>query len=102
MFTWTPDEKTPDIVYYQCFTHYYLGWKILVKDPGTPDEPIASKTDTPGDPMTPKHDSQTPEFGSLPQKLKKTATITIPSVVIQPFTPRTSTHFHGEAHYTLM
>uniref|UniRef100_A0A147BHR9 Protein to be involved in spindle matrix formation n=1 Tax=Ixodes ricinus TaxID=34613 RepID=A0A147BHR9_IXORI len=57
MFTWTPDEKTPDIVYYQCFTHYYLGWKILVKDPGTPDEPIASKTDTPGDPMTPKHDS---------------------------------------------
>ncbi|KAG0431264.1 hypothetical protein HPB47_021951, partial [Ixodes persulcatus] len=59
MFTWTPDEKTPDIVYYQCFTHYYLGWKILVKDPGTPDEPIASKTDTPGDPMTPKHDSDT-------------------------------------------
>ncbi|CAN7999293.1 unnamed protein product, partial [Ixodes pacificus] len=57
MFTWTPDEKTPDIVYYQCFTHYYLGWKILVKDPGTPDEPIASKTDTAGDPMMPKHDS---------------------------------------------
>lgn len=29
-FTWTPDDNTPDIVYYQCFTHRNLGWKILV------------------------------------------------------------------------
>lgn len=29
-FTWTPDEKTPDVVYYQCFTHRNLGYKILV------------------------------------------------------------------------
>ncbi|XP_043479485.1 protein Skeletor, isoforms B/C isoform X1 [Leptopilina heterotoma] len=29
---WTPDENTPDTVYYQCFTHRYLGWKIQVHD----------------------------------------------------------------------
>jgi len=29
---WTPDENTPDTVYYQCFTHRYLGWKINVVD----------------------------------------------------------------------
>ncbi|OXU29814.1 hypothetical protein TSAR_013407 [Trichomalopsis sarcophagae] len=30
--TWTPDKNTPDTVYYQCFTHRYLGWKIHVHD----------------------------------------------------------------------
>ncbi|KAL1494772.1 hypothetical protein ABEB36_010317 [Hypothenemus hampei] len=30
--TWTPDSYTPDTVYYQCFTHRYLGWKINVHD----------------------------------------------------------------------
>ncbi|CAG7836850.1 unnamed protein product [Allacma fusca] len=29
---WTPDENTPDLVYYQCYTHRYLGWKIHVVD----------------------------------------------------------------------
>ncbi|XP_025266940.1 protein Skeletor, isoforms B/C isoform X2 [Camponotus floridanus] len=29
---WTPDENTPDTVYYQCYTHRYLGWKINVLD----------------------------------------------------------------------
>ncbi|KAJ3643944.1 hypothetical protein Zmor_026624 [Zophobas morio] len=29
---WTPDRNTPDTVYYQCFTHRYLGWKINVHD----------------------------------------------------------------------
>ncbi|XP_017786521.1 PREDICTED: protein Skeletor, isoforms B/C-like isoform X1 [Nicrophorus vespilloides] len=29
---WTPDKDTPDTVYYQCFTHRYLGWKINVLD----------------------------------------------------------------------
>ncbi|KAL1444936.1 hypothetical protein MTO96_029413 [Rhipicephalus appendiculatus] len=28
-FTWTPDKDTPRL----CFTHYYLGWKIVVTDP---------------------------------------------------------------------
>ncbi|KAJ8709907.1 hypothetical protein PYW08_009911 [Mythimna loreyi] len=30
--TWTPDRHTPDTVYYQCFTHRHLGWKINVLD----------------------------------------------------------------------
>ena len=29
---WTPDRDTPDTVYYQCFTHRFLGWKIHVLD----------------------------------------------------------------------
>lgn len=32
VITWTPDRDTPDTVYYQCFTHRYLGWKIHVHD----------------------------------------------------------------------
>ncbi|CAK1540882.1 unnamed protein product [Leptosia nina] len=30
--TWTPDKNTPDTVYYQCFTHRHLGWKINIVD----------------------------------------------------------------------
>ncbi|KAK0162557.1 hypothetical protein PV327_006325 [Microctonus hyperodae] len=29
---WTPDKNTPDTVYYQCYSHRYLGWKINVLD----------------------------------------------------------------------
>ena len=29
---WTPDSSTPDVVYYQCWTHRLLGWKIRVVD----------------------------------------------------------------------
>lgn len=32
IITWTPDQNTPDTVYYQCYTHRYLGWKINVVD----------------------------------------------------------------------
>ncbi|XP_048001741.1 protein Skeletor, isoforms D/E isoform X2 [Leguminivora glycinivorella] len=32
VITWTPDKHTPDTVYYQCFTHRHLGWKINVVD----------------------------------------------------------------------
>jgi hypothetical protein len=31
-FTWTPDDNTSDVVFYQCFTHRNLGWKIMVTD----------------------------------------------------------------------
>jgi len=31
-FTWTPDESTPDLVYYQCVVHQKLGWEIRVVD----------------------------------------------------------------------
>ncbi|XP_032523289.2 protein Skeletor, isoforms B/C isoform X3 [Danaus plexippus] len=33
---WTVAHETPDLVYYQCYTHNNLGWKIHVVDPGTP------------------------------------------------------------------
>lgn len=32
IIVWRPDEQTPDTVYYQCFTHRHLGWKINVLD----------------------------------------------------------------------
>ncbi|KAH7942278.1 hypothetical protein HPB49_022611 [Dermacentor silvarum] len=41
-FTWTPDANTPDLVYYQCFTHFYLGWKIVVTNKGANDPPMAA------------------------------------------------------------
>lgn len=31
-FTWRPTRDTPDELYYQCATHYFLGWKISVRD----------------------------------------------------------------------
>ncbi|XP_024871251.1 protein Skeletor, isoforms B/C isoform X1 [Temnothorax curvispinosus] len=31
---WTVEKDTPDLVYYQCYTHKHLGWKIHVVDPG--------------------------------------------------------------------
>ncbi|KAL3217856.1 hypothetical protein MRX96_031962 [Rhipicephalus microplus] len=34
VFTWTPDKDTPDELYYQCYSHYYFGWKIMVHDRG--------------------------------------------------------------------
>ncbi|CAL7938167.1 unnamed protein product [Xylocopa violacea] len=41
---WTPDENTPDTVYYQCFTHRYLGWKINVHDSCDVAEAAASES----------------------------------------------------------
>lgn len=32
IIVWRPDEHTPDTVYYQCFTHRHLGWRINVLD----------------------------------------------------------------------
>jgi hypothetical protein len=29
---WTPDDSTPDLLYYQCATHVFFGWKIQVED----------------------------------------------------------------------
>ncbi|KAJ8686999.1 hypothetical protein QAD02_022793, partial [Eretmocerus hayati] len=40
---WVPDENTPDTVYYQCFTHRYLGWKIHVHDSCDKQKPAASE-----------------------------------------------------------
>lgn len=30
--TFRPDDSTPDLLYYQCYTHRHLGWKIHVVD----------------------------------------------------------------------
>ncbi|XP_073970372.1 protein Skeletor, isoforms B/C isoform X2 [Rhodnius prolixus] len=34
LLNWTVPVETPDIVYYQCYTHNNLGWKIHVHDQG--------------------------------------------------------------------
>ena len=44
ILTWTPDADTPDTVYYQCFTHRYLGWKINILD-SCDDQASASEID---------------------------------------------------------
>ncbi len=31
----TPDEQTPDVLYYQCFNHKHMGGKLVIVDPGT-------------------------------------------------------------------
>lgn len=35
VLNWTVSHDTPDLVYYQCYTHNNLGWKIHVVNPGT-------------------------------------------------------------------
>jgi len=51
----TPDENTPDEIFYQCVTHRNLGWKIRVVDA---DAPVVD--DTPQD-DTPEEDTPTDE-----------------------------------------
>ncbi|KAG5897115.1 hypothetical protein JTB14_014102 [Gonioctena quinquepunctata] len=33
-FNWTVPMETPDLLYYQCYTHNNLGWKIHIVEPG--------------------------------------------------------------------
>lgn len=54
VITWTPDHNTPDTVYYQCFTHRYLGWKIHVHDSCDDSDFSASASE--------KHEELTPHF----------------------------------------
>ena len=35
----TPNEDTPDLIYYQCVTHRNLGWKISIVDGSSDCEP---------------------------------------------------------------
>ncbi|KAL0276587.1 UNVERIFIED_CONTAM: hypothetical protein PYX00_004134 [Menopon gallinae] len=50
---WTVDRDTPDTVYYQCYTHRYLGWKINVLDScdteGSGSNPVPSIVKAPAD-----------------------------------------------------
>ncbi|KAK6622254.1 hypothetical protein RUM44_002061 [Polyplax serrata] len=50
---WTVAPETPDLVYYQCYTHNNLGWKIHVVDPGfqSPQLNGASKASQAGLPV---------------------------------------------------
>lgn len=32
MLKWTPGSGTPDVLYYQCFDHQKLGWRVIVSD----------------------------------------------------------------------
>ncbi|XP_022080693.1 protein Skeletor, isoforms B/C-like [Acanthaster planci] len=43
-FSWMPDDNTPDVVYYQCYTHRFLGWKIFVTDTAVTLEPTTLPT----------------------------------------------------------
>ncbi|KAL7307218.1 hypothetical protein TKK_0000941 [Trichogramma kaykai] len=43
---WHVEEDTPDLVYYQCYTHKNLGWKINVVDAGASSK---SKSSSAGD-----------------------------------------------------
>ncbi|GBL86000.1 Protein Skeletor, isoforms D/E [Araneus ventricosus] len=41
-FTFKPDRNTPDLLYYQCYTHRHLGWKIHIVDSCDGLRPAAS------------------------------------------------------------
>ncbi|XP_014230471.1 protein Skeletor, isoforms B/C isoform X2 [Trichogramma pretiosum] len=41
---WHVDEDTPDLVYYQCYTHKNLGWKINVVDAGASSKSKSSSS----------------------------------------------------------
>jgi hypothetical protein len=46
----TPDESTPDVIYYHCVTHFNLGFKIIVIDEDAPEvtaSPTAAPTEKP-------------------------------------------------------
>ncbi|XP_077296640.1 protein Skeletor, isoforms B/C [Arctopsyche grandis] len=42
ILNWTVEQETPDLLYYQCYTHTNLGWKIHVINPGANIIPGAS------------------------------------------------------------
>jgi hypothetical protein len=46
-FTFTPNETTPDLLYYHCVTHRNLGWKILIVDADAPSVPVATPVAAP-------------------------------------------------------
>lgn len=55
VFQWTPDDSTPDVVYYQCAVHQKLGWEIRVLDADAPQ--IESASETMDSASNPKQDS---------------------------------------------
>ncbi|KRZ51888.1 Protein Skeletor, isoforms D/E, partial [Trichinella nativa] len=43
IFYWTPDDRTPDVVYYQSYTNFNMGWKIIVTDEIPSDVPFTEQ-----------------------------------------------------------
>lgn len=43
---WTVPNDAPDTLYYQCYTHNNLGWKIHVADPGAVDTKVSGVDST--------------------------------------------------------
>ncbi|XP_012063395.1 PREDICTED: protein Skeletor, isoforms B/C [Atta cephalotes] len=73
---WTPDENTPDTVYYQCFTHRYLGWKINVLDNCDVSETSPAASEKREVFTEPDQGHQNLEYGasiSVPSKVMPTA-----------------------------
>ncbi|XP_077271953.1 DM13 and DOMON_DOH domain-containing protein skeletor isoform X4 [Temnothorax americanus] len=85
---WTPDENTPDTVYYQCFTHRYLGWKINVLDSCDTSEPSPAASEKREMYAKPEQDRQDLEYDAsiaVPSKVTPTAEFPFPSTSPRPF-----------------
>lgn len=65
IITWTPDRNTPDTVYYHCFTHRYLGWKIHIHD-SCDDVPYAASE---------KHEVRIPAAGAFEEDIAAESSI---------------------------
>ena len=57
VFEFTPDDDTPDLIYYHCVTHRNLGWKIMVLDI---DDPPLTKMPIPAPPTKAPAPAPTP------------------------------------------
>ncbi|XP_026469560.1 protein Skeletor, isoforms B/C-like [Ctenocephalides felis] len=47
VLTWTVPIDAPDLLYYQCYTHNNLGWKINIVDPGRSPRKIVGVSKAP-------------------------------------------------------
>ncbi|EGD82815.1 hypothetical protein PTSG_03465 [Salpingoeca rosetta] len=80
---WTPDDNTPDTVYYQCWIHQKLGWRISVE--GTDERPMVGGDDDNGDdddematsacPRTHDFVGRTAEFSELQHRWRGRVTV---------------------------
>lgn len=76
---WTPDNNTPDKVYYQCWIHQKLGWEILVEGDAEP----TGNANTPNDdddtgtgcPQTHEFVGRTAEFSELQHRWRGRVTV---------------------------
>lgn len=74
MLRFTPDRNTPDLIYYQCYIHRYMGWKIRIVDQ-CPDDASSSSGFLP----TPKHSLPAMPTNIVP-KAKPKSEILLPAM----------------------